>query len=390
MSESHDANFASTGRSVARRSAATALRWLREGERPVAVCQLAIVEGSAPLNAGAMMFVDAAGNIEGSITGGCVESAVAQEAAEVLEGGSSPRLIRYGISDDLAGTVGLMCGGVVHVLIQDVRPDDEAFIRYLQAFAEDRPVGIATLLDGPHAGGRMTIEEHDVAGALGGPELLELNVAGDLRSSIEQGRSVLRRYGGDGARLGGELRVQIVVHARSPQMVIVGAIDFAAALAPIAASLGYTVTICDPRAAFLASSRFDGAAETVARWPQELLRERAPGPRDAVLVFSHDPKIDVPAVSAALASRAGYVGALGSRRTARDREERLLEAGVGREELSRLHAPCGLDIGAASPEETAVAILAEIVAGRARRSGGQLRAGEGPIRARDDVPAQAV
>lgn len=372
-------------RSVARRSAATALRWMRDEQRPLALCQLAIVEGSAPLDAGAMMFVDAGGRIEGSITGGCVESAVAQEAAEVLGGGSSPRLRRYGISDELAGTVGLMCGGTVHVLIQLVEPDDEAFVAYLEAFVADRPVGMATLLDGPSAGRRVTVTEDGACGTLGGPDLLERNVEHDVRSSIEHGRSALRRYGVDGARLDGEIRAQIVVHAQAPQMIVVGAIDFSAALAPMASAVGFAVTICDPRTAFLASSRFDAAVQTVARWPDELIGERSLGPRDAVLVFSHDPKLDVPAVISALESGAGYVGALGSRRTARDREQRLLEAGAEQEMLRRLHAPCGHDIGAATPEETAIAVLAEIVAHQAGRPGGELRAGEGPIRAREGV-----
>jgi xanthine dehydrogenase accessory factor len=370
----------------ARRSAATALQWLSE-DRPVALGLLAVVEGSAPMDAGAMLFVDGTGRVEGSITGGCVESDVAQRAQALLEEGGAPFLQRYGISDELAGTAGLMCGGIVHVLVQRADPRDAALVRYLEAVVAGRCAGAATLLDGPNAGRRIVVDGDEVLGGLGGDALLDHNVASDVRAAIDQDRSVLRRYGTDGARLEADLRVRISAHGEPARMIVVGAIDFSAALAPMAAALGFAVTICDPRSAFLASSRFSAVAQTVVRWPDEFLRERPPGPRDAVLVFSHDPKLDVPAVVAALQSDAGYVGALGSRRTTREREARLREAGVSDEALARLHAPCGLDVGAASPEETAVAVLSEILAARSGRGGGALSAGDGAIRARDEVDA---
>ncbi len=163
-------------------------------------------------------------------------------------------------------------------------------------------------------------------------------------------------------------------------MLVFGAIDFSAALAQLARGLGYRVTIADPRRAFLASPRFSAAADTVAAWPDAVLERMTLGPRDAVLVFTHDSKLDVPALQAALRTDAGYIGALGSRKTTSDRNERLREAGVTDAEIARVFAPCGLDIGAATVEETAVAILGEMIANRAGRGGGPLREHAGSIR----------
>jgi xanthine dehydrogenase accessory factor len=166
-------------------------------------------------------------------------------------------------------------------------------------------------------------------------------------------------------------------------MLIFGAIDFSAALARVASELGYEVTIADPRAPFLETPRFQRAARTLLAWPEEALAEVEPGPRDAILVFSHDPKFDQPALAGALATEAGYVGALGSRKTTADRERRLRESGVGDADLARVHAPCGLDIGAATPEEVAVSVLAEIVAERSGRAGAPLKETDAAIHPRE-------
>ena len=200
----------------------------------------------------------------------------------------------------------------------------------------------------------------------------------------------MRAFGPDGASLGSGLRVHVAAFAEPPRMVIFGAIDFASALAPLAKGLGYRVTIADPRRAFLESPRFSSVAQTVAAWPQDVLAEMTLGARDAVLVFTHDPKLDVPAVLAALDTDAGYVGALGSRRTTDDRNTRLRAAGVSDEQIARVYAPCGLDIGSSTVEETAVAILAEMVASRAGRHGTPLREGSGSIRASASGKAQPV
>ena len=240
-----------------------------------------------------------------------------------------PKLVTYGISDELAGTVGLMCGGIVHIFIHQLREDTrEAVLAGLAAIVEERPAAVATLLDGPHAGSKLFVDAGSSIGTLGGPALLDSNAAQEARGLTIQGRSTVRAFGEDGASLGTGLRVHVAASAEPPRMIIFGAIDFASALAPLARGLGYRVTIADPRRAFLESPRFSSSADTVAGWPQDVLADMTLGPRDAVLVFTHDPKLDVPAVQAALGTDAGYVGALGSRRTTDDRNARLREAGV--------------------------------------------------------------
>jgi len=269
----------------------------------------------------------------------------------------------------------------VHIFIHEIRADARAAVlEGLAAIREERPAAVATVLDGPHAGSKLFVTASATVGTLGGSALLDLNVAQEARGLTIQGRSTVRAYGADGASLGSGLRVHVAAFAERPRMVIFGAIDFASALAPLAKGLGYRVTIADPRRAFLTSPRFSSAADTVAAWPQDVLADLTLGPRDAVLIFTHDPKLDVPAVQAALETGAGYVGALGSRRTTLDRNARLVEAGVEEAALERVHAPCGLDIGSSTVEETAVAILAEIIAKRTGREGIPLKRGSGPIR----------
>ncbi|HEX4804608.1 MAG TPA: XdhC/CoxI family protein [Conexibacter sp.] len=387
MKEPHaDAGGRATASSDARPASLTEsllLERLRAGRRVVAAV-LVDVEGSAPLPPGATMLIDEDGAIEGSITGGCVESAVVQEAQAILRDGKPPLLATYGISDELAGTVGLMCGGTVHVFVHEITPQAAApLAAFLDAVRAERPAGLATLLDGERAGAKLALVDGEAIGALGAGALLDRNVAQDLQGMLDSGRSAVVRYALDGSRLGAEQRVHLHCHALPPSMVVFGAIDFSAALAPMARALGFRVTISDPRAAFARSPRFSRAAQVVVGWPEQTLDARALGPRDVVLVFSHDPKLDVPALTAALRTDAGYIGALGSRQTTADRNRRLREAGVTDAELARIFAPCGLDIGSATAEETAVAILAEIVAHRAGRGGRPLRETDDSIRPRE-------
>jgi xanthine dehydrogenase accessory factor len=368
---------------VATLHAEVALAWLREG-RPVAEGLLVATDGSSPLRPGASMLVDAGGAIEGSVSGGCVESAVAQEAMALLATGGAPaRLRRYGISDELAGEVGLTCGGTIEVLVHALgSAGAEAVSAALTARAAGRPAALATVVDGPQAGAQMALADGAIVGELGGPALLQHSVARDLHGLLTQGHSALRHYGDDGATLGRAVRVFFDVHAPAPRLAIVGATDFSAALAPLARALGWAVSICDARSAFARADRFARAAEVTVAPPGPWVAEQRLGPADALLVFSHDPKHDEPAILSAFAGEAGFIGALGSRRTAADREARLVAAGATPEQLRRLHSPCGLDVGARTPEETAVSVLAEMLAERAQRTGTPLRDTDRPIHPR--------
>jgi xanthine dehydrogenase accessory factor len=358
----------------------TALRWLDEGRRVVAAT-LVEVDGSAPMEVGATMLIDSAGNVEGSVTGGCVEAAVAGEA-EGIFAGAPPLVASYGISDAVAGGVGLMCGGQVRIAVSELVEADRAAVKAAWTAADaGRPATLVALLDGPLAGRRMSVMEDEVIAGFGPASWLP-RIAQDARALLAKGVSMVRRYGSDGAALGRDLEFFFQSFSLPRRMIIVGAVDFSAALAPLAAELGYRVTICDPREPFLASSRYSRAAEVVAQWPHEYLARQQLAESDVVLVFTHDPKFDEPALRTALESKAGFVGALGSRKTHADRRERLMASGVARHDVDRIVCPCGLDIGPATPSETAVSILAELVAVGSARSAGRLVNGTGPIRRR--------
>ena len=352
--------------------------WLREGRRVVAATLVERI-GSAPLDPGAQMLIDQRGNIEGSVTGGCVEAALVEEAEKVLAGGDA-RVVSYGVSDEEALGVGLMCGGTVRVFVHELGRDA---LETLDAVAASRsagePVAMATLLGGDRPGAAISILEDRVVGSLGVTELLDRSVERDARGQLDEGVSRIRRYGSGGEVMGSELAVYIQAFSTQPRMVIFGAIDFSAEMANVASEIGYRVTICDAREPFTRSPRFSRSAEVVVDWPDRYLKDQELGPRDVVLVFTHDPKFDEPALSAALATGAGYVGALGSRRTQRRRVERLRDAGLEEESIARIHAPCGLDVGARTPSETAVSILAEVIAVRTGRTGERLQETSGPI-----------
>jgi xanthine dehydrogenase accessory factor len=229
--------------------------------------------------------------------------------------------------------------------------------------------------------------EH-VVGSLGHTPLLDQSVARDARGFLDEGRSAIRRYSAIGETMGEDLRVAVHAFATPPRMVVFGAIDFSAALARIAGEIGYRVTIVDARQTFAQSPRFSAHAEVVVSWPDVYLAGQELTRRDAVLVFTHDAKFDEPALLGALRTDAGYIGALGSRRTHADRTERLRAAGVAEDDLRRINSPCGLDIGARTPSETAIAVLAEVLALRAGRGGGRLTESSGPIHSRPaDVSA---
>jgi xanthine dehydrogenase accessory factor len=352
-------------------------RWRAAGKR-VAVARVVGLEGSAPRDPGAAMAVNEDGDVAGSVSGGCVEGAVLTEGLEVLRR-NQPRLVTYGIADDDAFAVGLTCGGTIHVFIDPPAPLDDAI---LEALRSVEPAALATVVEGPHQGAKLLVRPGaEPIGTLGDSDLDRV-VTRDALGELEAGRTGLRHYGPHGeARREEGVSVFIDSFAPPPRMVIFGAIDFTAALARVAKVLGYRVTVCDARPVFATPARFPMADEVVAEWPDRHLAKVGAdlGPRDAVCVLTHDPKFDVPAIAAALATRAGYIGAMGSRRTHDKRLERLREAGVDEAALARVMAPVGLDIGARTPEETAVSICAEIIARRTGREAPSLRDGEGPI-----------
>jgi xanthine dehydrogenase accessory factor len=358
-----------------------ALEWLEQGRRVVAASLIETL-GSAPLDPGAEMLVDDTGRIEGSVTGGCVEGALVELSREIL-GGAPAQVVQYGISDGEAADVGLMCGGTVRLFVHELTPQVRAPLAAVRdALAAGKPIALATLLDGPGAGAKLAVGEDGAVGDLG-IELLDASVTRDALGYLDQGISTVRRYSSEGEVMGSELRVYIQGFASPPEMVIFGAIDFSAALGRLARDLGYRVTICDARRPFAQSARFAEVADVVVDWPDRYMTGRELGARDVVLVFTHDPKFDEPALLAALRSGAGYIGALGSRRTHRERIVRLREAGVADADLARISAPCGLDIGARTPTETAVSIFAEIIALRTGRDGRRLGDTSGSIHPRE-------
>jgi xanthine dehydrogenase accessory factor len=243
------------------------------------------------------------------------------------------------------------------------------------------PVALATVVEGPRVGAKLLVQlVGEPLGDLGHPDLNRV-VARDARGELQAGLTGVRHYGPEGQARQDEVSVFIESFAPPPRMLIFGAVDFTAALVKVAKVLGYRVTVCDARRVFATRARFPAADEVVSDWPDALLaRTRAElGPRDAVCVLTHDPKFDVPAVVAALATRVGYIGCMGSRRTHARRLERLRAEGVGDAQLARVMAPIGLDIGSRTPEETAISICAEIISLRSGRRAPSLRDTDGPI-----------
>ena len=301
-------------------------RWTEEGLR-AATATLVRTERSSPREPGAMMAVSERGDVAGSLTGGCVEPALYEEARGVLAG-EPARLASYGIADEDAFEAGLPCGGTVHVFLAEA--DRELIGQVVAAVRRDEPVALAVTVSGPEVGAQKLVP-----------------LDGRTEPELE----------GD---------VFVLPLLPRPRMYVFGALDHAAAVARVGSLLGYHVTVCDARSRFLTRERFPEADELVEGWPDEFLRAAPVDSRTAICVLTHDHKFDVPVLRVALASEAGYIGALGAKKTNAERAERLGAEGVTEEQLARLHAPIGLDIGARTPEEVAVAVAAEIVALRRR------------------------
>lgn len=307
-----------------------ALDWLRAGRR-VALATVVETWGSAPRPVGSQLVIDGDGAMEGSVSGGCVEGAVIIEALEALEDGAA-RLLDYGVSDEDAFAVGLACGGRIRVLVEPVGPSGamppDVLEGLVKAIAARQPVAYVADLNGP---------ARRLAGRAEFTERFRLD-----RSGVEE----------DGQTF-------VAVHNPPLRMIIVGAVHIAQALVPMAQACGYDVTVVDPRPAFGSVARF-GQVKILEDWPDAALQKAGLDARTCVITLTHDPKLDDPAITAALGSEVFYLGCLGSRRTHAKRLDRLEQAGFGAQDVARIHAPVGLDIGARSPSEIAVSILAQV------------------------------
>lgn len=380
----------------------TALETEWAAGRAAALATVVRTLDSAPRPPGAQMLVTVSGTVVGSVSGGCVEGAVYEQAMECLAG-ASPVLARYGVSDDDAFAVGLTCGGTIEVFIEALQPGQQTvLLPAIRGIAAAVPVGIATVIEHPdreRLGRKLVLLPGGTQGSLGSARA-DQAAADDALGLLAAGRSGVLTYGPEGERLDSGMAVFLNAFAPPPRMLVFGAIDFASALSRLGAFLGYQVTVCDARPVFATPARFPEADEVAAAWPHLYYQQEAEAGRiDAravVCVLTHDPKFDVPLLAAVLGGpKVAYVGAMGSRRTHRDRTLRLLEAGVSPAALKALHSPIGLDLGARTPEETAVSIAAEFIGEAWGGSGVALRLldqrihhdGSTPLRASSPAPA---
>lgn len=334
--------------------------WLEEG-KPLALATVIETWGSAPRGVGAKMVITSSGQISGSVSGGCVEGAVLETGLEVLKSGK-PELLKFGVSDDVAWDVGLACGGTIEVFVEKIDLVMQKFIHDLSGASQ--PFAIATVIDGPiqwlgtkivaQRGGRIFGEADNT---------LEGTLAAVARSGLAKGASHRRRLDLPDLKEN-PLEVFVEVIHPAPTLVIVGGVHIAIVLTSIAKTLGYQTVVIDPRRAFGNQERFAHIDSLIQAWPNDAFKEIELTPSMAIVILTHDPKIDDPALLNVLASPAFYVGALGSRKTHAARRGRLAAAGLSAERIDRIHAPIGIDIGASSPEEIAVSIMAEIVAAR--------------------------
>jgi xanthine dehydrogenase accessory factor len=343
--------------------------WSERGE-PVAVATVIETRGSAPRTVGAKMALTPDHHIAGSVSGGCVEGAVFEAGVEALESGKA-QLLRFGVADETAfESVGLACGGTIEVFVEPLTPALRDFWR--NAFTQDVPIATATIVRGPEEliGYKLMLDSDghvETSGVSETPEVYE-QLRGAARTALQQGASQRiqlpspsgRGVGGEGESLPSEAFVEVILP--KPTLIIVGGVHIAIALTTMAKALGYRVVIVDPRSAFGNEARFPHADQLVKQYPDKAFDALPITRSTAVVTLTHDAKFDDPALRCALQSPAFYVGALGGRKTRASRRERLLAAGLSPEQLDKLHAPIGIDIGTRTPEEIALATMAQIVA----------------------------
>jgi xanthine dehydrogenase accessory factor len=339
------------------------------------------VAGSAPRQPGSSLVVDADGAVLGNVSGGCVDAAVHDACQQMLAGDHTPQFLRFGYSDADAIGVGLTCGGTIELILRHHDPAAEPWLEpALTDATRDRPVAVVTVVRGPDTHlGRVIVVRPDRPGAgTLGDERLDQVAEAHATALLHAGQTGTVEIGVADSYCAAPMTLLVETSAPAPRMLVFGAIDHAAALATLGAFLGYRVTVCDARATFATPDRFPGA-EVVVDWPHRYLQTQAEAElldgRTVICVLTHDPKFDLPLLTAALRMPVAYVWAMGSRRTHEERLTRLREAGLTDRELDRLHSPIGLDLGARTPQETALSIAAEIVAHRHGGTGVPLRTG---------------
>lgn len=337
-------------------------RWLESGDTDIRIATVLKTYGSAPRGVGGKMAVGSRGGISGSISGGCVESSIIEEARS-MPADSAPAILHFETSDDNAWDVGLPCGGTIDVLLEPLRLDHYSFLEQRIA-ANERAYSVTVVGGGVlPVGGKISFGADGAAiGSSGGGDGLDRR----LRELAERSEQSARIETDDAMDL------FVEVFPPAPTLVLIGGVHIAIALVRLAKILGFRTVVVDPRKTFGTAERFPEVDRLIDSWPDKAFEQIELTPETAVVVLTHDPKLDDPALVAALRSPAFYLGALGSNRTQARRKQRLLEAGFSAEELSRIHGPVGLDIGAASPEEIALSIATEIVA-LSRNAGAVLR-----------------
>ena len=360
----------------------TVEKWIEDG-KAFALATVVNTQKSAPRPAGAVMIVGQDGEVLGSVSGGCVEGAVYEIAQQVLEDGE-PVLERFGYDDSDAFAIGLTCGGIIDIYVERISSDSFPQLPdFLSDVKAGKPVALVTVVEHPAAhriGKRLIVRPDEVEGTIGNSRADDA-VAGDARALLAAGTTSLITYGPAGERMDTGMKVFVSSFQPSPRMIVFGAIDFAAALARAGALVGFHVTVCDARMVFATRARFPTADQVVVAWPhiylKQQLREGKIDNRTVICVLTHDPKFDVPVLDVALRlgrdRKPAYIGAMGSRSTHEDRLRRLGEKGLSSSQMSELHSPIGLDLGGRTPEETAISIVAEVIAKRYGGSGKPLR-----------------
>ena len=333
--------------------------WLAAGEE-LAMATVVRVAGSAPRPAGARMIISSEGRMAGSVSGGCVETTVYEEMMDLLQGGP-PRLLHFGITEDMIWDVGLACGGTIDVFVHRLEPELASAVAHLSAAKE--PFVLATVLAGPGMGQVFLVDRREALPA--DPDEVLASAARQVLAARND-RGVVQAVEPDREAF-------FEAFLPAPQMIIIGGVHTAIPLTRFAKELGFDVVVADPRAKFANRERFPEADEVFQEWPDEALAHLTVDESTYIVLLTHDPKIDEPTLAAALKTPAAYIGAIGSRGTHAGRRERMASWGITPEDLQRVYGPIGLDIGGRSPQETALAIIAEVVAVKNGKSAGFLR-----------------